>query len=408
MLQRLLLPILILFCIGTPHVSANSRLLPEGTGTQDSIAPSAEAVSRAIALATGYLERACGKDGKFVYLVDTGSGRESKSYDIIRHAGAMYALAMANHSHPDPEIIKAMVRAASFLREHYVGPGPQSGQLAVWSRPLNHRAPAKGDYAELGGTGLGLVALTAVRQSDPKLVPIQELQALGQFLLYLQKDDGSFVQKYSPERGPIPNWGVLYYPGEAALGWIGLYEMDHSNRWLAAAAKALSFLAKSRLGQTAVPADHWALIATAALMPYSDQIQSVISRNELVRHAAQICNSIVHEQFRGAAAIGMDGAFDSGGRTAPAATRIEGLLAALEFLPKDELHQRVQAATDRGVAFLLRAQLTSGKYTGGLTGSVRTSELDSSAVRTDYVQHALCALLRHELMIQRERRSRGD
>jgi len=391
-----LLSLLVMVVLAATSISATGDKPLADSAAKHANRPTPEEVERAIDLATGYLERACGPDGKFVYMVDTGSGRESLSYNIIRHAGAMYALAMVNRSHHDQKTVGAMVRAAKFLRENYIGPGAKPDQLAVWSKPLNDRAPAKGNYAELGGTGLGLVALAAARQVQPSAVPLEDLQALGRFLLYLLNDDGSFVQKYNLESGPVPDWKVLYYPGEAALGFIALYEADHSAQWLLAAGKALSYLAKSRVGIANVPDDHWALIATAALMPYIEQVRSVVSRERLVQHAVQICNSIVREQFRSGAAIGLDGAFDPTGRTAPAATCLEGLLAAMEFLPKGELQDRVEATTARGVGFLLRAQITSGQFTGGMPGAVRTSVLDSSDIRVDYVQHALCAWLRYQ------------
>ncbi len=368
-------------------------------------APSPAEVSRAIALAAGYLERACGPDGKFTYKVDIGSGRESSSYDIIRHAGAMYALAMMNRSHPDPEAVASIIRAAKFLRENYVGPSVRPGQQVVWSQPLvespeGRRSKAREHYAELGGTGLGLVALAAAREVDSNSVPLEQLQALGRFALFLQRDDGSFVHKYRAEGGPVPNWEVLYYPGETALGFIALFEADHSREWLMAAGKALSFLAKSRAGLATVPADHWALIATAKLLPYCEEGRCPASREELVRHAVQVCESILRDQFRGSAPVALDGAFDSTGRTAPAATRLEGLVAAVEFLPKGEFRDKIEAATGRGIAFLLRAQIVSGPEEGGMPGSALTRVLDSSQIRIDYVQHALCAWLRYQRLLR--------
>jgi hypothetical protein len=368
--------------------------------------PSPAEVSRAISLAAGYLERACRPDGKFAYRVDIGSGRESSSsYDIIRHEGAMYGLAMFNQSHPNHEAAAALLRAAKFLRENYIGPGVRPGQQVVWSQPLDRGSVSRHSdgpqskpqqrYAELGGTGLGLVALVAARQVDPVSVPLEELQALGRFALFLQRDDGSFVHKYVADSGPVANWTSLYYPGEAALGFVALYEADHSREWLEAAGKALSYLAKSRVGLSTVPADHWALIATAKLLPYCDQGGCGASRQELVQHAIQVCKSILRDQFKGSAAVGLDGAFDSIGRTAPAATRLEGLLAALEFLPKNELRDKIEAASGRGILFLLRAQVVSGPQTGGMPGAIISRALDSSEVRIDYVQHALCAWLRY-------------
>jgi hypothetical protein len=348
-------------------------------------APSPGDVHRAIELATGYLERACGPDGKFAYLLDPASGRESSSYNILRHSGAVYALAMANQAGPDKNAVDSMLRAAAFLRRNYMGPGPRAGQLVIWSNPWAQGSD--GQFAELGGTGLGLVALGTVRNVRSEAVSLQDLQALGHFILFLQRENGSFVHKYIKETGPVTNWQSLYYPGEAALGLIALYEQDHSRAWLDAATKALAFVAQGRAGLNTVPADHWALIATAKLLPYCDDAICRASRVQLIHHAAQICNSILEQQLRNGDGKGTDGAFDPTGRTAPAATRLEGLLAALEFLPPGELRQRVEEGTQRGIAFLLRTQFTSGPYAGGIPGSL----LADSRIRIDFVQHALCA-----------------
>jgi hypothetical protein len=402
---------LILCCLLLRHAEAALPGLQEKGRANNNLALSAPApspaeVNRAISLSDGYLERACGPDGRFAYKVDIRSGRGSSSYDIIRHAGAMYGLAMVNRSHADPEVAAALVRAAKFLRETYIGPGPRPGQQVVWSQPSaespdGRRSKSQERYAELGGTGLGLVALAAARELDPNSVPLEQLQALGRFALFLQRDDGSFVHVYRAESGPALDKTVLYYPGEAALGFIALYEADHSREWLMAAGKALSYLANSRAGLATVPADHWALIATAKLLPYCEDGGCGASREELVRHAVQVCESILRDQFKGSAAVGLDGAFDVTGRTAPAATRLEGLLAALEFLPKGELRDKIKAATGRGIAFLLRAQVVSGPEAGGMPGSALTRVLDSSQIRIDFVQHALCAWLRYQRLLRK-------
>jgi hypothetical protein len=374
----------------------------------DESVPSPAEVSRAITLAASYLERACGPDGKFAYKVDAGSGKESSSYDIIRHAGAMYALAMVNRSHPDPEAVAALIRAATFLRQNYIGPVGQPGQQAVWSQSLSEHSDirhskSREHYAELGGTGLGLVVLAEVRELKPNILPLEELQALGRFALFLQRSDGSFISKYLAESGPMSNWSSLYYPGEAALGFIALYKADHSYEWLVAAGKALSFLAKSRAGLSTVPADHWALIATAQLLPYCEQDACpASSRGELVQHAIQVCNSILRDQITNPTFSDLDGAFDATGRTAPSATRLEGLQSALEFLPKESgpLRTLVETAVRRGIAFLLRAQITSGTYGGGMPRALGQAAKGASAIRIDYVQHALCAWLIYHHLFQ--------
>ena len=397
---RLLFLLLLVAAIAAPLLGSDQRGHPGG-GVPEAPLPTLAQISQAIALSAGYLERACGPDGKFVYEIDINTGKKSNSYNIVRHAGAIYALAMLNHSQPEPQAVDAMVRAAVFMRQNYIGPGVRPSQLAVWSEPLAQQSKSQHHDAELGATGLGLVALAEVRRAEPKAVPLEDLQSLGRFLLFLQKDDGSFVNKYRAESGPVQDWESLYYPGEAALAFVSMYETDHSREWLIATGKALSFLARSRAALSTAPADHWALIATAKLLPYCDHSSCPGGlREELIQHAIQVCNSILREQFRGSAAVGIAGAFDPEGRTAPAATRLEGLLAALEFLPKDELRAKIKAATGRGIAFLLRMQIGSGPYSGGMPGAFATRALDSSEVRIDYVQHALCAWLLYEQLFQ--------
>jgi len=308
---------------------------------------------------------------------------------------------MLNRAHKNGDALDTMVRAAQFLRLNYIGPGVRPDQQVVWSKPVTQQSNSQYHEAALGATGLGLVALAAVREARPEAISLEQLQSLGRFLIFLESDDGSFVSKYRLETGPVPNWESLYYPGEAALGLMALYEADHSPTWLNAAAKSLAYLAKTRAGLTTVPADHWALIATAELLRYCDRSSCPVSREELVRHAIQICESILSEQLSGSK-MTLDGAFDSTGRTAPAATRLEGLLAAMEFLPKGRLSTEIEAAAGRGVAFLMRAQTNSGPYAGGMPGAFFPQARGGSEIRIDYVQHAMSAWLRYQSVFLRD------
>lgn len=184
---------------------------------------------------------------------------------------------------------------------------------------------------------------------------------------------------------------------------ISLYELDHSHKWLVAAGKGLAYLTESRAGPQEVPPDHWALIATAKFLPYYEHSACPVSREELVQHASRICERFLREQITGALDARLNGGFDPGGRTTPTAIRLEGLLAALEFLPKSDgdLPARIETAVQSGIAFLLNAQITSGPYAGGMPGAVLAtgsgrSARSASEVRIDYVQHALSAWLRYE------------
>jgi hypothetical protein len=364
--------------------------------------PSGTEVSRGIVLSANYLKRACDVNGKFLYSVTVDSGRISSEYNITRHAGAMYSLAMFNRLVPDAKAVDAMVRAGKFMRTvHMDADKSRKDMLVVWAKPVAWKGPRE---AYLGASGLGLVALAEVKRVRPGAVSLSDLQAMGRFLVFLQKSDGSFYHKYNEESGPVDNYQELYYPGEAALGLISLYELDHRDEWLIAAGKALSYLAQSRAGSQDVPPDDWALIATAKLLPYCQQTKCAASQQEMIRHAVQICEVLLRRQIISRLPE-IDGGFSPDGATSPAATSLEGLLAAWEFLPNDQqdLRDMIEGAAREGVKFLLRAQIKSGPYAGGIpittaggSGNAVRHDPAASEIRIDLVQHALCALLRYE------------
>jgi hypothetical protein len=344
----------------------------------------------AASLAAGYLERANLPDGRFVYEINLLTGKESRSYNIVRHAGAIYSLSTFNEVSRNHGIEAVIVRASAYLKNNYVAPGPLPGTLAVWSRPHNQTA------ATLGATALGIVALASARRIEPKIVSIPDLQALGKFMLELQRPDGSFIEKYRSTDGFNEEEEVLYYPGEAALGFLVLYDLDHSPLWLDAAARTLAYLCKSREVDSEVPADHWALIASAKLMQSCAHTHCLISSDELIEHATKICGSILGQQISAPGSANLAGGFDRSGRTTPTAIRIEGLCAALEFLPENDLTRQIRIALPSAVSFLLRAELTSGWYPGAMPGSAIPMSPATSFVRIDYVQHALSGWLSFE------------
>ncbi len=126
------------------------------------------------------------------------------------------------------------------------------------------------------------------------------------------------------------------------------------------------------------------------------------SRAELIANAIRSSQSFLREQITNSLDERLNGGFDPGGGTTPTATRLEGLLAALEFLPEDqkELRTQIESAAEKGVAFLARAEITSGSFIGGLPQTALGSEMektrDSADVRIDYVQHALSAWVRYQ------------
>ena len=358
-----------------------------------------------------YLSNACEVDGKFIYRVNLNPRVEViPRYNILRHAGTIYALAMAFDQYPDEITKAAMIRAGRFLRNQSIRPLPgRTDLLAVWTNPhLSLRSEPV--QAKLGGTGLGLVALLSIEKIKPGETSIADLRKLGNFLRYMQKSDGSFYSKYIPdEGGRSKRWKSLYYPGEAALGLLMLYERDPSVVWLDAAADAVAHLARLRANQTEVEADHWALLATAKLLPIYERSKQPLPVEDIRNHAVQICRSILRQAEQLSTNSSTYGCFTGDGRTTPTATRLEGLLAALTFLPpkNEDLRHRITENVKKGIFFLLSAQVANGEHAGAIPravhplphnhpGFTRSFNRRVTEVRIDYVQHALSAMIQYQ------------
>jgi len=375
----------------------------------NSIAVSPPSLDEAIGLATRYLVRSCQANGRFVY--ENHLDPQTKihpQYNLLRHAGTIYALAMAHKHQPNEETRDAILRASRYL-QNYIEPVEQSGHdlLAIWSDPALTGTPGE-RQVKLGGVGLGLIALLSAERLEPGLTPRDDLVQLGKFVQYMQKDDGSFYSKYLPsEGGPSENWVSLYYPGEAALGLVMLYEYDGDTTWLESAARAIGYLARSRRDRISSPPDHWALLATARLVPHLDKLTDAPSENALSRHTIAVCKTMTAKAEEGYYDPVLTGCLTGDGRTTPTATRLEGMLAARTYMSEpDEWCNRIDHCIEQGINFLLRAQVHSGQFEGGMPRAIATwhtgySEYDkkfnhrAGEIRVDYVQHALSAMIAH-------------
>jgi hypothetical protein len=130
--------------------------------------PSAEDAARARDLAAAYMQRSVGSDGKFAYIVDMDPEADvPREYNVVRHAGALWSMCDYYGIRPSAGMYGAIGRASAYLRDRRLRPLPgRSDLLAVWS---DTEDDGDDPSAKLGGSGLGLVALTAAER--PSAVP---------------------------------------------------------------------------------------------------------------------------------------------------------------------------------------------------------------------------------------------
>jgi hypothetical protein len=389
--------------------------------------PNQEQLLTATAQATEYLLNICDEDGRFIYLQHLSPEvKYTNKYNLLRHAGTMYALAMRYEQQPDDRILQCLLRARNFL-QFRIEPVPQHPEVsAVWTDPedMGHTDPNKPKEAKLGGAALVLIALCKLRKIQPEAVKLDDLHRLAAFIILMQRADGGFNSKYDYQKGPDPRWESLYYPGEAMLGLMLLYEQTQAEVLLLHAARGMAFLAQTRKNQQFPPADHWALLATARMLPYYSRLPDPpVPETAIVAHMKQICTLMLGEQiimFSNKNISYANGCFDTTTSTCRTAIRLEGLLASYTALPDSEaeLKAKIVRAAGFGTGFLLRQQIREGKLAGGIPRSAiypprpagETVKDRSGEVRIDYVQHAMSALIRYRDILgkQEELQKNGE
>lgn len=373
--------------------------------------------------AAAYLHAQIRSDGQWVYRRDASSGQTIPGrYNLLRHAGTLLALAEYHAEFPpDARQEQAMQSSLDFLRSCCLAPSqPGADDLAVWSDPILVGGARRYALAKLGGAGLTLAAMAQWRRIQPGRVSIADMQALGRFILSLQQSNGRFQSLHALQAGNHdPDWVSLYYPGEAALALVLLFEHDRDDRWLEAAIDALQALARDRETLISPPPDHWALLATARLwqqdhraleeaMPSGFSWLPAQGRTALapllLDHAQAIAQGMIDEQVASQTRPCSRGSFTKDARSTPTAIRLEGLLALLTILPAGTDRARLEASVAAGVGFLQAAQWTTGPASGAFSRvsiACPTTDPRAHEVRIDYVQHALAALRGYRTLVRK-------
>jgi len=366
----------------------------------------AEAVHAGIVAAVGYLKRHTLPSGEFVYLVNMNPQVEVKpSYNMLRHAGAIHALGLANAVVPDPEAVAVMERSTRFMRDCCIAEIKGKQMVGMWEPAELTHVSGPPTY-KLGGAGVALFAMASAEAVSPSSVSLHEMQGLARFGEYLMKWNGAFYPRYIPSEGGRQTSGdVLYYPGEMVLGWMAMYDRHPSPELIGWSLKALMHLARERAAEGSAPPDHWALIATADLFRRAQRDNVQIPREVLLNHAMQICHTILEDGYAPPVLPSMDGALMPFGKVVSTATRLEGLLAALSFLPPEHpMTAHIRSAVHRGIEFLLRAQVKEGPHVGGFPMAIMqlppamgpdTAKFNREAtdIRVDHLAHGLNALV---------------
>jgi hypothetical protein len=335
-----------------------------------------------------YIVNATNADGSFVYEYNASSGKESSSYNILRHAGTVYFMLELYNVTKDERLLSSAEKSIVYLLS-FVKPFDNSSVCIVYN-----------DEVKLGGNALAVVALAEHMKVTGEDVYLPIMQNLTCFIKLSQNESGGFICKQEYSTGYIYDWDSEYYTGEALLALCRLYQLDHNETWLDVAEKGAKYLINVRDKNVAVDNlihDHWLLMALNELYRY--RIDSLY-----FDHSMNISEGIMLLQRDGVNRKSEYpewlGSYYTPPSSASTATRSEGLIAAyhLSFdFGEKNMTERILRSIKLGVDFQLKTQITTENNVGlhdlsRALGGFHESLTDYD-IRIDYVQHNVCSIL---------------
>lgn len=346
-----------------------------------------ERLRKAVQAGAEYLTRVVDEQGRFVYAYLAKQDRAKDDYNLVRHAGTVFAMLEAWELLGDPALLAAAERAIGYMIR-FIEPfgGPDAGMSVL----------VEGDKIKLGGVALAALALVTHARVTGQSTHIELARRLCRYIRASQAPDGSFVhQRHHPGGQPL-GFVSQYYPGEALLALTALYELDRDPSWLDTAEAGARYLIEVRdrgLATRDLIHDHWLLYAL-------ERLHSERPRPLYLDHAVRIVQAILDAQIRSSPFPDHVGGYESSPRSTPVATRNEGLLAAYRLARNTgrvDLARAILEAVELGAKIQLAMQIDPARAMylpnpqaalGGFTRGYIHFE-----VRIDYVQHSLSAFL---------------
>ena len=330
-----------------------------------------------------YLVRMQMADGRFRYSYNPVTNQFSKlSYNILRHAGAAISLFDLYSATRDTRYLKAATKAVVYLKTR-LRRANKAGLLV----------PDHDGKAKLGANGLALIAFVRYIELTGSAQARAQAVGLARLIMAMQASDGSFKSYYAIRGHPASLRVSLYYPGEAILGLLRLYNLTRDSKLLDAARRGADYLIKSQQSADDLPPDAWLIQAL-------EQLYKIGHEPRYASHAIDLAEAMIADQYTIDDGSERAGAFRPGEpRATPAASRAEGLVASyrLARATGDARAGKIAEALRAAARFQMSQQYTAQNSAqlanpAVASGGFRES-LTSPRIRIDFVQHNISSLL---------------
>jgi hypothetical protein len=339
-----------------------------------------------------YLLRNQREDGSYKYLYAANRDKflQVEEESLVRQTACAASMALAGERLKKPEFVESAGRCLDFIKTKI-------------RRENNAAYLLKKGEGTLGGSAILAWAISHYARASGKDKHDGIAWEAANFLLGMQKPDGTFYNYFDPAKGEPIDRPARYYQGEACLGLYWYYNFYGEKKCLDAALRATHELSRRRnkeLKEGAPSLDAWLMQAVRYLYPHANDEQ----KKEMLEAVTQMADMMVEAQRSEETAGYPDlaGSFRSATQELPSgpgtAAMCEGLAAACQlFKETGKPFEKYKTALVNSASFQLRHQFWDASMyflpnPARARGSVKGTLTDNQ-VRIDHVQHSAGAWL---------------
>jgi len=330
-----------------------------------------------------YLLSSIKEDGTFIYELNPNTGKRSNKYNILRHAGTLYALYQWIDFSEDTKAYPLLNKPTEYLLKQI---------KPVMGKVENIVCTIEEGEVKLGGSALSLLMLIERYKIQKDIYELETMKNLARFIVWMQEPTGRFKSKFLFEKGEFSNFVSIYYSGQAILALVRLYKIDSNPIWLNAAELGSKYLLKNPVMKSNNERghNHWLTIALSELCIYKanedfyNELYLILKPTiaSVYRNLKYLDNEQNHSKLYSSAAM---------------ATRGEAIMAAAVLEAYVENYSNAAGllvVVEKVLSYCLSLQISdqTSLYSTGIMGGIKKTKLDSS-IRIDYVQHVLHVII---------------
>ena len=368
-------------------------------------------------IAGDYLTRGVNlQNGKMVYRYKPRSDTypDDEDYNLTRHAGTAYAMALLYKQTKDSALLEATKASLNYLQQH-TRDCPLAYQPGDMAKCLVNEVYEGAKWTHLGVNSLALLAFVQYMDSTHDTDTYMELtQSLSIWIAGTQREDGSFVQDQHIETNELDETSFIrYYPGQAVFALAKLYNVANSlgfaknnnpEVWKQVAISGLNHIVKKEVEtpDEDFVNNHWMMYALAEMHAWhtSEDIIEYAVRTARIAATRQVRTTVDGEDqslqdrkgiYKNPTTPDLSGC--------ATATKSEGLCSVYPVMlqSKPEIAPSVLESVKLGVRYQLQTQIRPEqamylKNPQKIHGAFVKSILDKQT-RNDFTQHNLSSIL---------------